>query len=86
MDRIVVSDDYQNMKIGTKLYAHLEKEMRREKIPILCCEVNVVPPNVGSTRFHQRLGFKVVKRHEHEPGYVVDMMMKEVIAGTAAKP
>jgi predicted GNAT superfamily acetyltransferase len=84
MDRIVVSDDYQNLKIGTKLYAHLEKEMKREKINILCAEVNVVPPNLGSTRFHQRLGFKVVKKnHEHEPGYVVDMMMKEITPGAA---
>lgn len=84
MDRIVVADGYQNLKIGTKLYAHLEKEMRREKLGILCAEVNVVPPNPGSTRFHKRLGFKVVgPGHEHEPGYVVDFMMKELIPGAA---
>ena len=82
MDRIVVDDNYQNMKIGTKLYAHLENEMKREKLGVLCAEVNLVPPNPGSIRFHKRLGFKIMKHaHEHEPGYVVDFMAKELIPG-----
>jgi hypothetical protein len=33
-------------------------------------------------RFHQRLGFKVTKKgHEHEPGYIVNFMIKEVVTG-----
>ena len=80
MDRIVVDEHYQNMKIGSKLYAHLEAEMKREQIKLICAEVNT--DNTGSMRFHQRLGFKVTKKgHEHEPGYVVNFMIKEVASG-----
>lgn len=51
--------------------------MRQEKYTTLCAEVNVEPPNPDSLRFHQRLGFKVIKKnHEHEPGYVVDFLSK----------
>ena len=58
--------------------------MRKEKYTTLCAEVNVVPPNPASLRFHLRLGFKVVKNsHEHEPGYVVNFLEKQI--GTKAK-
>lgn len=57
MDRIVVADEYQNLKIGTQMYKHLEDMLKKDKISFLCCEVNVEPPNEGSTRFHKRLGF-----------------------------
>jgi len=66
------------MKIGTKLYKHLERKMKKQNLTILCAEVNVEPPNTASLRFHKRLGFKIVKKqHEHEPGYVVDFLVKK---------
>ena len=77
MDRIIVDTEYQNLRIGTKLYQHLETVMRKQKLNLICAEVNVVPPNPASLRFHKRLGFKIVKHaHEHEPGYVVDFLVK----------
>ena len=74
MDRIVVDHSYQNMKIGSSLYKHLEQQMRKAKINMLCAEVNNVPPNPDSLRFHKRLGFKVVETHAHSDTYVVDML------------
>jgi RimJ/RimL family protein N-acetyltransferase len=44
--------------------------------PILVCEVE--SNNKGSKRFHERLGFQVVKaRHEHEPGYAVTFYLRD---------
>jgi len=61
------------------MYKHLEDMLKKEKVSFLCCEVNVEPPNEGSTRFHKRIGFQVVKgKHQHEPGYVVDYMAKKL--------
>lgn len=58
--------------------------MRAEKIFTLCCEVNVEPANPGSSRFHERLGFKTVKKHTHEPGYIVNYMVKSLTQKGAA--
>jgi len=81
----VVDEAYQNMKIGTELYSHLEQSIKKEKISYLCCEVNVEPPNPGSARFHKRRGFDVVcKGFEHEKDYSVDYLAKRF--GGAPKP
>jgi hypothetical protein len=85
VDRIVVDDNYQNLRIGSMLYAHLEARLRRDKIYTLCAEVNSVPPNPGSQRFHKRLGFKVVANHAHSKDYVVDMMVKQLNGGEPKK-
>jgi predicted GNAT superfamily acetyltransferase len=53
--------------------------MRKEKFFTLCAEVNVVPPNPASLRFHLRHDFKIVKKsHLHEEGYVVDFLVKSL--------
>lgn len=41
MDRIVVKKDYQNIKIGTNLYKHLENICKKQKVVFLACEINV---------------------------------------------
>jgi predicted GNAT superfamily acetyltransferase len=43
---------------------------------ILCCEVNVEPPNPGSLRFHQRIGFAEVDKIAPKPGYIVSLLVK----------
>lgn len=68
------------------MYQHLEKQMRKEKIYTLCAEVNTVPPNPGSQRFHKRLGFKIVASHEHSKDYVVNMLVKQVSGGPKQQP
>ena len=46
----------------------------------ICAEVNVVPPNPDSLRFHLRNNFKIVKKaFKHEEGYVVDFLVKELV-------
>lgn len=40
VDRIVVAPEYQNQKIGTLMYAHIEKQIKG-KYQYLCAEVNV---------------------------------------------
>jgi len=45
----------------------------------ICAEVNVVPPNPGSLRFHLRNKFEIVKKaHKHEEGYVVNFLVKNL--------
>lgn len=44
------------------------------------------PPNPQSAKFHKKHGFKIVQHaHQHEPGYVVDFMVKEITSKDAVK-
>ena len=55
LDRIVISEAYRSRGLATHLYQHIAS--MHPNVPI-CCEVNSEPPNVASTRLHEKLGFK----------------------------
>ena len=79
LDRIAVAAPHQNRGLGAMLYRTIEGYMVRDKIaPILTCEVNLQPPNPGSSRFHARLGFIEVGQQETKPGTVVSLLTKQV--------
>ncbi|WP_417769525.1 GNAT family N-acetyltransferase [Stappia sp.] len=60
VDRIALAPEARGAGIGQLFYqdliARLAAEPARATAP-LACEVNTRPPNPGSLRFHQRLGF-----------------------------
>ena len=46
---------------------------------LLCCEVNLEPPNPGSLRFHQRIGFTEVGQSIPEyANYRVSYLSKSI--------
>ena len=57
IDRIVVSADHRGLRLGTRLYEDLFAFARREGIPHITCEYNIVPPNEPSRVFHDKFGF-----------------------------
>jgi predicted GNAT superfamily acetyltransferase len=58
LDRIAFTSQSQGMGLGKLLYQHIEQLMRESRLEYpLCCEVNLEPPNPGSLRFHQSIGF-----------------------------
>ncbi len=78
IDRIVVSDAMRGRGIGETLYSALFSyaEAHADRV---ACEVNERPPNPGSMRFHERLGFSTVGRQETEGGAKsVALMIKEI--------
>jgi uncharacterized protein len=60
IDRIVVAADAHGRGIGREIYRDLKTAARRAGHAVLCCEVNLDPPNAASDRFHQALGFAEV--------------------------
>ncbi len=75
IDRIVVDGRHRGQGLADRLYDDLEAVARAAGVDRLLCEVNIVPPNETSLRFHERRGFhetgqldrssKVVSLHEH---------------------
>ena len=81
LDRIAIDPTYQNLGLGALLYQSVEKQMiASAQHSLLCCEVNLEPPNPGSLRFHHRIGFTEVGQHSPQQNYVVSMLSKNLNA------
>ena len=80
LDRIAIDSNYQNRGLGAILYQSVEHHMLNSaEHSLLCCEVNLEPPNPGSLRFHKRIGFAEVGQHSPQQGYLVSMLSKNLI-------
>ena len=80
LDRIAIDSNHQNRGLGVLLYQAVEQRMLKSaEHSLLCCEVNLEPPNPGSLRFHKRIGFTEVGQHSPQQGYLVSMLSKNLI-------
>jgi predicted GNAT superfamily acetyltransferase len=60
VDRIVVSTKHQGSRIGSLLYRDLFQQARANRIQVVTCEYNIVPPNEPSRIFHGKFGFREI--------------------------
>lgn len=67
VDRIAIAASAQGEGLGAALY-ETAFDAFRGKTGAITCEVNTLPPNPGSIRFHERLGFKPVGEQVFTPG------------------
>lgn len=75
VDRIAVSTNHRGRGIGSMIYQELFKISKQKRIPI-AAEVNSVPPNPGSMRFHRRFKFLEVGTLKHDEKSVVMFLRK----------
>lgn len=75
LDRVAITAAHQGKGLGAALYREVERRARARWFTL---EVNVVPPNEGSMRFHLREGFREVDQLETRPGKIVSLMVKEL--------
>jgi predicted GNAT superfamily acetyltransferase len=79
LDRIAIDSSHQNRGLGALLYQSVEQYMLNSaEHSLLCCEVNLEPPNPGSLRFHKRIGFTEVGQHSPQQGYLVSLLQKVI--------
>lgn len=69
IDRIIIDESAAGRGYGRTLYNDIEQFARAAGYPRLTCEVNIVPDNPGSHRFHERLGFRPCGEHISKPGF-----------------
>lgn len=75
LDRVAFRASHQGRGLGSALYDEVENRLAR---PLITLEVNVVPPNEGSMRFHLRKGFVEIEQKETRPGKVVSLLVKQL--------
>jgi predicted GNAT superfamily acetyltransferase len=64
LDRVVVAERVRGQGIGARLYDELHA-FAAGRWPRVALEVNLAPPNPGSVRFHERLGYERVGVREY---------------------
>jgi len=69
-DRICVDETMRGRNVGAELYGALFETLKNTGRTFVC-EVNTRPPNPGSLRFHQRLGFAEIGEADHGEKAVV---------------
>lgn len=79
VDRVVVAETRRGAGLGAILYEDFAAAGRRLGVPRLTCEVNLDPPNPGSIRFHERLGFQPVGTQE-AGGKTVQLLARDLVA------
>jgi predicted GNAT superfamily acetyltransferase len=66
VDRVAVAEWARRQGIAESLYKVFAES--QSDAPVMTCEVNLRPPNAGSMRFHERMGFRQVGSQETEGG------------------
>jgi predicted GNAT superfamily acetyltransferase len=59
IDRVAIAGNARRLGLATRLYRDFEAKLPADA-RVLTCEVNLVPPNESSMRFHEGLGFRIV--------------------------
>lgn len=80
LDRVGFAAEHRGRGYGAALYAEVERRARISTPPptLFTLEVNLDPPNDGSIRFHQRLGFVEVGQQRTPSGKLVSLMAKSL--------
>jgi predicted GNAT superfamily acetyltransferase len=76
--QVVLAREQRGRGIGRAFYTALEDEARRRSTGILCCDVNLDPPNPESLAFHHRLGFRQIATGVASNGFAIAYLMKSL--------
>ncbi|NIR32491.1 MAG: GNAT family N-acetyltransferase [Gammaproteobacteria bacterium] len=82
IDRVVVSPESRRLGVAARLYGDMETTFG-ERVSMLACEVNLVPRNEPSLRFHARMGFRSIGTLETENGTKQVSLLVKRLAGPA---
>lgn len=85
VDRIAVAAAARGRRIGEALYESAFAAAPAGAV-VIACEVNTLPPNPGSMRFHGRLGFEQVGAAVHAPGEKEVAYLERALPGAALRP
>jgi uncharacterized protein len=77
IDQVAVAPGLRQSGIGRCLYGAIDAVARGAQVRLLCCEVNLVPPNAASLAFHEKLGFTPLTRLPTRDARQVQLMVRK---------
>jgi len=78
VDRVIVADGARGKGVGQAIYADIE-DFAKRRADRITLEVNSLPPNPVSMRFHLAGGFKPVGEMEHDGGAKKVVLMAKTL-------
>jgi predicted GNAT superfamily acetyltransferase len=78
VDQIAIDFDARRTNVASQMYERLMRWSHEHSRFVLCCEVNVQPPNSASMKFHERLGFESLGEMRTCDGRLVALLCKHV--------
>lgn len=60
VDRIVIDEKYREMGLGRKLYEGVFRHAKDTGVPVVTAEIDIIPYNDPSLKFHEAMGFEEV--------------------------
>ena len=60
IDRIVIDEPYRSFGLGRRLYDAVKNHAKETGVGVVTCEVDTIPYNEASLKFHDAMGFKEV--------------------------
>lgn len=78
IDRVVIDSRVRGRGLGTLVYEAVAADALRREQTRVTAEVNLEPPNPGSSRFHRRAGFERIGEQRLGADYVVEMLARPV--------
>ena len=60
VDRIVIDEKFRGMGLGRCIYEGVFEHARQTGVPVVTAEIDTVPYNEPSLKFHEEMGFKEV--------------------------
>ena len=80
VDRIVIDQPFRRMGLGRKIYEFVENHAREIDSPYVTCEVDTLPYNEASLKFHDEMGYVEVGTQVIRGGTVeVSMRAKKIL-------
>ena len=73
-----IRDSSRRLGIGNRLYRMIAEDLSPRTV--ICCEVNTVPKNTVSLKFHDSLGFKACGSKDFADGHSVIYLYKDFSA------
>ena len=79
IDRIVIDECARGMGMGRDLYEHVFDHAQETGIDVVTAEIDTIPYNESSLKFHQEMGFREVGTQVIRGGAIqVSMQVREV--------
>ncbi|WP_353227061.1 GNAT family N-acetyltransferase [Novosphingobium sp.] len=75
IDRVVIDADARGLRLGSMLYDHLSRAARQRDCLLLAAEMDLIPANPVSLKFHAQRGFVQLGTRELPSGKVVSMQV-----------
>lgn len=83
VDRVALAEAARGLGLGPELYRGFEQWATEQGLGVLCAEVNTIPPNPRSLRFHELFGFAVVATcRPYGPDEEVAMLEKPLVTSS----